>query len=204
MKLIVGLGNPGIRYAFTRHNIGFIVIDYITEYLKQELKPAKDEWYGTECEFEGANCYFMKPTTFMNNSGLAVLNFMVKNEIDLKDILIVYDDFNIPLGTIRVRNQGSDGGHNGLSSIIYHLNTLDFPRMRIGIGSDNQVTKEEYTEYVLSPFSEKEAEKINEMMPHYKDCILNFLKEDIISTMNKYNKNFFDIESDLTKDNLQN
>jgi PTH1 family peptidyl-tRNA hydrolase len=204
MKLIVGLGNPGNRYSFTRHNIGYLILDYLAEYLNLEFKPAKDEWYGTESEYEGNKFYLMKPTTFMNNSGFAVLNYFAKNEIKLDDLLVVYDDLNLSIGTIRVRKQGTDGGHNGISSIIYQLNTLEFPRMRIGIRSGEAIPKEQYIDYVLSNFNEVEFEKIRNMMVNYKDCLLNFLKEDIKSTMNKFNKNFLDTEKDLLEDNLQN
>ena len=160
MKLIVGLGNPGNKYAFTRHNIGFMIIDYISNFLNTELKPGKGDWFGVGCNYDGEDIYLMKPTTFMNNSGTAVIDFILRNNIDIKDILVVYDDFQIPLGTIRVRTNGSDGGHNGISSVIYHLNTLDFARMRIGIGNANLINKEDYIDFVLSNFNEEETIKI--------------------------------------------
>ena len=148
--------------------------------------------------------YLMKPTTYMNNSGLAVLNFIAAYNIDLNDVLIIYDDFQLSLGTIRVRMKGSDGGHNGISSVIYHLNTLDFPRMRIGIGSDEIIKKDEYVDYVLSNFTESEITNINDMMIHFKDCVMNFLSEGAFDTMNKFNKNFLYPEKDFSENNLLN
>jgi PTH1 family peptidyl-tRNA hydrolase len=202
MKLIVGLGNPGNKYAITRHNIGFIIIDYIANFLQKELKAGKGDWYSIDCTYNNEPFYLMKPTTFMNNSGIAVLNFIVSNNIDLKDVLIIYDDFQLSLGTIRVRMKGSDGGHNGISSVIYHLNTLDFARMRIGIGNDDVINKDEYIDYVLSNFTEPEMNNINEMMIHYKDCVLSYLSNGAFDTMNKFNKNFLDSTKDISENNL--
>jgi len=204
MKLIVGLGNPGIKYASTRHNIGFMIIDYISNFLNRELKPGKGDWFGIDCNYSGEDIFLMKPTTFMNNSGTAVIDFIVRNNIDVKDILIIYDDFQIPLGIIRVRTNGSDGGHNGIASVIYHLNTLEFARMRIGIGNSDFINKEEYVDFVLSNFTDDETKKIKDMMINYKDCVLNFAKEGVVSTMNRFNKNFLDTASDNKEDNLIN
>ncbi len=204
MKLIVGLGNPGNKYAFTRHNIGFMIIDYISNFLNTELRPGKGDWFGIDCNYDGEDIYLMKPTTFMNNSGTAVIDFILRNNIDIKDILVVYDDFQIPLGTIRVRTNGSDGGHNGISSVIYHLNTLEFARMRIGIGTADLINKEDYIDFVLSNFTEEETIKIKEMMVNYKDCILSYVKEDVLNTMNRFNKNFLDPIKDNKEDNLIN
>ena len=190
MKLIVGLGNPGSKYELNRHNIGFLILDYLTNSLNLSLTASKGDWYGCEDTYQGNDFYLMKPTTFMNNSGMAVNDFLSIHEIPLKNLLIVSDDFQIPLGTIRVRTKGSDGGHNGVSNIIYNLNTLNFPRMRIGIGGERTINKENYVDYVLSNFDEEELEKVKTLMPYYKDCILSFISEDIKDTMNKFNKNY--------------
>lgn len=195
MKLIIGLGNPGNKYELTRHNIGYLILDYVADYLKVRLKPAKGNWYGVSGSFQGNEFYLMKPTTFMNNSGEAVFDFLTSNNIPLNNILVVHDDFRIPLGMIRLRTKGSDGGHNGVSSIIYSLNSMFFPRMRVGIGKDI-LKKEEYIDFVLSNFNSDEIENLKEMFPFYKDCILNFLTEDINTVMNRYNKNFLKQEED--------
>lgn len=189
MKLIVGLGNPGSKYELTRHNIGFVILDYIADYLNLRFKAGKGDWFGVSGTYRDSEFYLMKPTTFMNNSGEAVKDFLTSNNISFNDILIVHDDFNIPLGMIRLRTKGSDGGHNGISSIIYHLNTMSFPRMRIGIGKEI-LKKEEYIDFVLSDFNKNEIAQLNELIPIFKDCILSFLSEDIKETMNKFNRNF--------------
>lgn len=200
MKLIVGLGNPGNKYVLTRHNIGFIAVDYVSDYLRLSFKEGKGDWYELNGTYKGTDFFVIKPVTYMNNSGVAVLDFVSKHKIALNDILIVYDDFQIPLGSIRVRENGSDGGHNGISSIIYHLNTLDFPRMRIGIGKNqtlnfkNNKIKEQFVDFVLTNFEEDEIEKIKSIMPYYKDCILSFIESDIRTTMNSFNKNFLESE----------
>lgn len=195
MKLIVGLGNPGKKYELTRHNIGFQILDYIAEYLKVKFKPAKGDWYGVSGKYCDNEFYFMKPSTFMNNSGEAVFDFLTSNNIPLNNILVVCDDFQIPFGMIRLRTKGSDGGHNGVSSIIYRLNTMSFPRMRIGIGKDI-LKKEDYIDYVLTNFDKEEITDLSELFPKYKDCVLSFISEDIKVTMNKYNKNFLKKEEE--------
>jgi PTH1 family peptidyl-tRNA hydrolase len=190
LKLIVGLGNPSSKYELNRHNVGFLILDYLTNSLNLSLTASKGDWCGCEGTYQVNDFYLMKPTTFMNNSGMAVNDFLSIHEIPLKNLLIVFDDFQIPLGTIRVRTKGSDGGHNGVSNIIYNLDTLNFPRMRIGIGGERTINKENYVDYVLSNFDEEELEKVKTLMPYYKDCILSFISKDIKDTMNKFNKNY--------------
>lgn len=195
MKLIIGLGNPGKKYELTRHNIGFLILDYIADYLKVKFKPAKGDWYGVSGIHKESEYYLMKPTTFMNNSGEAVFDFLTSNNIPLNNILVVCDDFQIPFGMIRLRTKGSDGGHNGIASIIYRLNTMSFPRVRVGIGKDI-LKKDDYVDYVLANFLKEEIEILKEMFPVYKDCILSFISEDINETMNKFNKNFLKKEEE--------
>lgn len=190
MKLVVGLGNPGINYEMTRHNAGFFAVDSVLEHLNVSLKPGKGDWYGAEVKFKDELFYLMKPTTYMNRSGDAVLHISEERNIPVNDILVVYDDFRLPLGMLRVRGKGSDGGHNGISSIIYSLNSLEFPRMRIGIGNESPVTVENYTDFVLSKFQKDELEKLEILKPYFKDCILTFISEGIFNTMNRYNRNF--------------
>ena len=129
MKLIVGLGNPGSKYELNRHNVGFLIADYLGSSLNLDLTASKGDWFGYEGTYQDNDFYIMKPTTYMNNSGLAVNEYLTNHKIPLKNLLVVFDDFQIPLGTIRVRTKGSDGGHNGVANVIYHLNTLDFPKI---------------------------------------------------------------------------
>lgn len=195
MKLIVGLGNPGAKYAQTRHNAGFIIIDYIAESLNASFKAGKGEYYFAQTKYKGEDIILLKPTTYMNNSGIAVSEFLeFHSDINLNEILIIYDDFQLQLGTIRIRQSGSDGGHNGIASIIYHLNTVEFPRMRIGIGKGDVMKKEEFVDFVLSDFEDSEIEKIKKMLPVYKDCVFSFIKQPFKFVMNAYNRNFLEEE----------
>ena len=118
MKLIAGLGNPGKQYELTRHNIGFIILDLFAEFFHLTFKEGKGNWFEGKGKIGDEDVCLLKPTTYMNNSGVAIKEFTDRYNIGFKDVLIVVDDFQIPLGTIRVRKNGSDGGHNGLSSII--------------------------------------------------------------------------------------
>ncbi|MBE2255880.1 MAG: aminoacyl-tRNA hydrolase [Ignavibacteria bacterium] len=195
MKLIVGLGNPGSKYSLTRHNIGFIIADLFAERHNLNFSAGKGDFYFCRSE----NFVLLKPTTYMNRSGSAVAEFLESNLLELSHILIIYDDFQIPLGSIRIRPSGTDGGHNGIADIIYRLESLDIPRMRIGIGkiseSDDSaaqiIKKDEYVDFVLSNFSQDEIEILKKMMPHYLDAIDDFIiSDDIKKVMNKFNKNF--------------
>ena len=199
MKLIIGLGNPGSKYELTRHNIGFIALDFFASFLNIKFLEGKGDWLEAKGKIGSEDVYLIKPTTYMNNSGIAVAEFIerheaelteITEEIDLKDILIVVDDFQIPIGMIRVRKNGSDGGHNGLASIIYHLESDDFPRMRIGIGKEVVPSKEEFIDFVLGIFEKEEIEILKKMMPFYIDCMKSFVTDGLTKTMNNYNKIF--------------
>ncbi len=190
MKLIVGLGNPGLQYRFTRHNIGFILLDTFSDKYNIVLKEGRGEWWEGKYRIDDEEVYLMKPATFMNSSGIAVAEFKDHYNINTEDILIVVDDFQIPLGSIRFRKKGSDGGHNGLSSIIYNLNTDEFSRMRIGIGSAESLKKEEYIDFVLGNFDKEEIEIIQKIIPSYNQAILSFISDGITVAMNTYNRSF--------------
>jgi PTH1 family peptidyl-tRNA hydrolase len=199
MKLIVGLGNPGNKYSSTRHNAGFIILDYLSDFLKSDFKEGKADFYFAKSKFKGEDIILLKPTTFMNNSGIAVVQFLeLYPEIEQKDILVVYDDFQLKLGTIRIRENGSDGGHNGISSIIYNLNSMEIPRMRVGIGKGDVMKKEEFVDFVLTNFDDNEIESIKKLLPIYKDCIISYLSEPFKNVMNKYNKHFLEEEKPET------
>ena len=188
MKLIIGLGNPGSKYELTRHNIGFIILDFFAESLNISFKAGKGEWLEAKGRIGDEDVYLLKPLTYMNNSGIAILEFMEKTGADIKDVLVIVDDFQILLGMIRVRKDGSDGGHNGLSSIIYHLNSDEFPRMRIGIGRNEALKKEEFIDFVLGIFDKEEIEIIKKLMPDYIGCIKSFIMNGLTITMNSFNK----------------
>ncbi|MBS1517080.1 MAG: aminoacyl-tRNA hydrolase [Bacteroidetes bacterium] len=205
MKLIAGLGNPGSKYAGTRHNIGFIILDYFADQQGIIFKEGKGDWFECSFSMNGEIVYMLKPTTYMNNSGTAVKEFCDLHEIRPENILIVYDDFQLPIGTIRVRNKGSDGGHNGISSVIYHMNTDQIPRMRIGIGSETALKKDQFIDFVLSRFTEEEAGLLIKIMPDFSDCIKSFITDSIKVTMNTYNRSFLiSGESDSSGERKEN
>jgi len=158
LKAIVGLGNPGKRYQNTRHNIGFMVLDALAEKHHLNFSPDKGDYYSVGSNLDTSHFYLYKPTTFMNLSGNAVFNIVETNNINLEDLLIITDDINLSTGNIRYREAGGDGGHNGLSSIIYSLETNKFNRLRLGVG--NQFQDGELSQYVLNNFYENEKEII--------------------------------------------
>ena len=133
--LVVGLGNPGEKYEKTRHNIGFLALDYIAE--KQNIKINRSKFKALVCDSDinGKRVLFMKPQTFMNNSGEAVREAVDFYKIPVENVIVIYDDISLQPGKMRIRLKGSDGGHNGIKSIIHHLNSNEFPRVKIGVGA---------------------------------------------------------------------
>ena len=157
MKLIVGLGNPGARYNFTRHNFGFLVLDFYFKVRKLEWKdkPKFGALWGRE-----GDTIFIKPQDYYNESGRAVQEFMRFYKISLDDILVVCDDFNLEFGKLRYREQGSAGGNNGLKSVMATLGTTEFKRLRVGTGNDESRSKMGDVDFVLSKFTPQEKEKL--------------------------------------------
>jgi len=182
MKLIIGLGNPGNNYRLTKHNFGFWVIDKLVEQSFLTYKAGKGDYV-----FAMDNkCLFVKPTTFVNNSGIAVKQIISYYKIkNIKDILVIYDDINIDLGKIRFRSQGSDGGHNGLKSIIYNLETDNFDRLRLGIATSTKMRPSEI--YVLKPFQKKYNKLIEQVINDATEAINYYLENGINKTMNNFN-----------------
>ena len=139
MKLIVGLGNPGLEYVWTRHNLGFQVIDYLANKLNIKLKKEKFKVLYTISNCLEQKVIFLKPLTYMNNSGECIRNFMNYFQVSSENMLVIYDDLSLPLESFRYRLRGSSGGHNGIKNIIECLKTQKFPRLKIGIGSKQEV-----------------------------------------------------------------
>ncbi|MDR1696010.1 MAG: aminoacyl-tRNA hydrolase [Endomicrobium sp.] len=158
IKLFVGLGNPGNKYENTRHNLGFIVLDEIAESKRLEFKTWSDMADISFYDSDAGKIALLKPATFMNNSGIAVSNFARYYKINPDEIFVFYDDFSIGLGEFRLRLSGSAGGHNGISSIISHMNSQNFPRMKLGIGPLPGFIPA--ADYVLSNFRGEDKEKI--------------------------------------------
>ena len=185
MKLIVGLGNIGQKYTFTRHNVGFMLADSIA--LNENLtfkENSRLKCFMTNLR-DGINDFLIiKPTTFMNLSGEAVRAVMDYYKIAIEDILIVFDDISLDLGKIRFRPNGSDGGHNGIKSIIQHLGTQDFARLKIGIGPQPNLPSEVF---VLQNFSKEELEILKEVLGIAKAGIACYYKEGMASAQNQFN-----------------
>ncbi|MBR2589325.1 MAG: aminoacyl-tRNA hydrolase [Clostridia bacterium] len=184
--LIAGLGNPGKEYAATRHNIGFITVDRLAEQEKFEIKKIKFKSLIADTMLAGKRCIVMKPSTFMNNSGEAVGECARFYHIEPQKILVIYDDINFEPGVMRIRKQGSDGGHNGMKSIIYHLNSNAFARIRMGVGAKPHPDYD-LADWVLSKFSEKEVKAIEPAIDDACEAVRLIVGGNIDEAMNKYN-----------------
>lgn len=182
--LVVGLGNPGVKYAETRHNIGFKILDQLAAEKNITFEAQR---YGevTKFNFKGKNFTLLKPTTFMNLSGNAVRYWMEKEKISMGNVLVVTDDLNLPFGTLRLKQKGSDGGHNGLKDIQAKLGTTSYPRFRFGISDafaqGNQI------DYVLGEWDDTELSKLNERLEKSAALIQHFGVAGINETMNQFN-----------------
>ena len=180
MKLIVGLGNVGKEYESTRHNVGFMVID---SYLRDVSFKEKNQAMYFEQNYSGEKVIFIKPTTFMNDSGLAVRKFVDFYKINVSDILVIYDDMDFEVGTFKLKPSGSSGGHNGIKSIISNLGTENFKRVRIGISKP----KGDTINYVLGKFSKPEMDEISKVIRRIADVIDDYISLDFDKLMSKYN-----------------
>lgn len=188
MHLIIGLGNPGREYELTRHNLGFLVADELAVSTRSEFRPGKGEYWVAKCSLNESTFVVLKPVTYMNNSGIAVEDFLKRENISLEHMLVVCDDFQLPLGSIRLRPSGSDGGHNGLASIIYHLQTDQFPRLRCGIASDVMpAEKSTMIHYVVDRFTKTELPFVKRMVNRAKEASIAFMEDGIGEAMNRFN-----------------
>lgn len=185
MPLIIGLGNPGSKYAGTRHNIGFEFIDKLATSLTARMGPGKGPFHVGKGNHAGHSIYLIKPTTYMNNSGKAVREAINWYKEDISNCLVCYDDLALEVGTIRLRPGGSAAGHNGIKNIINQLGTKSFPRLRIGIGDD--FPQGQQVQHVLSSFSDDEREIIDTTLDDAVDAAFCFVREGIDQAMNKFN-----------------
>jgi len=191
MKMIVGLGNPGREYENTRHNIGFMMVDEYTR--KYNIDRFKTKFNGLFAKVYRNGEYFilLKPLSFMNLSGTVVKKFANFYKIDTKDILIIHDDLDMPVGKIKIKVKSSSGGHNGIKSIIDNLKTEEFCHFKIGIGKDGNIPVKDY---VLGKFDKKDLEKINSIYSFSSSIIDDFLDYDIEKLMSKYNGDNYEIK----------
>lgn len=185
MKLIVGLGNPGSKYEKTRHNIGFEVINYLQKELGITTEKEKFQGLISEKNIDGEKVLFLKPQTFMNLSGNSIIEVINFYKLNPKtDLVVIYDDMDLPVGKLRVKEKGSSGGHNGIKSIISHLGD-EFLRIKCGIGKP----KDNTIDFVLGQFSKSEQEEVTLMIENATKCACDIIKDiELSKIMQKYNK----------------
>lgn len=186
MYIIAGLGNPGKEYETTRHNIGFETIDYIAEKYNIKVNKLKFKSLYGETNIGGEKVFLIKPQTYMNLSGEALREFSAFYKIPPENIIVISDDINLAAGRIRIRAKGSDGGHNGLKSIIYQLGSDCFPRIRLGVGAPD--AGRELAGFVLGRFSKEEIPVLEDAIVRAKNAVEEIIEKSIDSAMNKYNR----------------
>jgi peptidyl-tRNA hydrolase, PTH1 family len=183
MKLVSGLGNPGDRYRGTRHNIGFMVADRVAERLGCGSGQAKFSGIIYDCH-GNQRVTILEPQTFMNRSGNSVGQALQWFKLELDELLVIYDDLDLPFGEIRLRRKGSPAGHNGLSSIIQQVGSQDVPRLRVGIGRPSHG---ETVSYVLSRFSKEEEQELPTVVDHAADAVISWIEDGIDDAMRRFN-----------------
>jgi len=197
--LVVGLGNIGPEYKYTRHNIGFLIADRLAEKLKTSFKT---ERYGDVAiaNYRGKRFVILKPSTYMNLSGKAVRYWLEKEKIDKDNLMVLTDDVNLDFGTIRIRPKGSDGGHNGLKNIQELIGGNKYPRLRFGIGKDYPQGGQ--VDYVLGKWADEQLKQLPELIDKATDAVINFAQEGLQRTMNRFNTKPAKIKKeDTTKKN---
>lgn len=195
MKMIVGLGNPGKKYETTRHNIGFIVVDEIAKQLKVESYQKKFNAHYAFAEYFNEKIILVKPQTYMNLSGEAVYSLSQYFKVEPKDIIVINDDMDLPVGMVRIRSFGGAAGQKGLRHIIELSKTNKIPRIRMGIGKHPQI---DAADYVLGKFPKQEIPIMTQAVNIAKEAALLFVKEGIEAAMNKYNNRNY--ENNITED----
>lgn len=184
--IVVGLGNPGKDYEFTRHNAGFLTLDHIAVEENTEIKKLKYKALIGDTVIAGHRCLLVKPQTYMNNSGEAVREISQFYKIPPEKIIVVFDDISLPCGKLRIRRKGTDGGHNGIKSIIYHLNSDNFPRIKVGVGAKPHPDYN-LADWVLSTFKKDEMEELKKAITKATEVLPYILDGEIDKAMNKAN-----------------
>jgi peptidyl-tRNA hydrolase, PTH1 family len=186
VKLIVGLGNPGIEYHLTPHNLGFMAVDRLAEVCRSEFSRREARARVATARFHGEKVVLAKPQTFMNLSGVSVSGLLRTLDVPLDDLIVLVDDIELPLGSLRIRRKGSAGGHNGLKSVIGALETDVFTRVRMGVGPGRPV--KDLVSYVLTPLGEKDQEEVAGMLDQSVEAVRVILKEGVDKAMNLFNR----------------
>ncbi|MCL2547806.1 MAG: aminoacyl-tRNA hydrolase [Symbiobacteriaceae bacterium] len=185
MRLIVGLGNPGSKYAMTRHNFGFRALDRLAEQWSTGIRQTRFNSLYASLNYEGEQYLLVKPLSFMNNSGIVVQSWIRYNRVALSDLLVIYDDLDIDLGRIRLRDGGSAGGHRGMISIISSLDSDKFPRFRLGIGPRPEEI--DAAEYVIRMFHPQESKIVDQVIKAVPDIVVCWSHEGLTQAMSRYN-----------------
>lgn len=184
-RLVVGLGNPGPEYENTRHNVGFRVVDALADRLRVSAFEREHNALVGWGQYKNRRLGLAKPLTYVNRTGDAVVPLCEHNDLSPSDLLVVVDDLNLSVGTVRLRPKGSSGGHNGLEHVAQRLGTTSFPRLRIGIGSDFEPGQQ--VDYVLSPFTAEQTPLIERAIDDAVEAILTSLREDLPTAMTRFN-----------------
>jgi PTH1 family peptidyl-tRNA hydrolase len=191
MKLIIGLGNPGKTYAHNRHNVGFRCLNYFARLHSIRFNRMQCRAKVGIGEVRGEKLLLARPRTFVNLSGDPAACLVRKHDIPLRDLLVIYDDLDLPLGKIRLRQSGGSGGHKGMNAIIFTLGSEDFPRIRVGIGrpqgEEQSVNEDAIVNYVLSDFSPHEEAAIKPAIAKVAEAIDYFLTQGVVAAMSKFN-----------------
>jgi PTH1 family peptidyl-tRNA hydrolase len=187
VKLIVGLGNPGIEYQFTPHNLGFLTIDRIAKGLGIEVRNRQCRALTARATIAGEPVLLAKPETYMNLSGLSVRELVAEHQVDVaRDLIVVYDELDLPLGTIRIRQRGSSAGHNGMESILGALGTDEYLRIRLGVAPEHKVA--DGVQYLLTPFRKAQEKTVDELIDLGVQAVEMILKEGPAAAMNRFNR----------------
>lgn len=185
MKLIAGLGNPGSEYADTKHNVGFMLLDALARHLEAGAWKTKQDALVTEARIGGEKVLLVKPLTYMNESGRAIGSLLAWYKLPPEDLVVAHDDMDIPVGTVRLRKKGSAGGHNGMKSVLYHVQEENFPRVRIGIGRPPAGWS--VIRHVLSPFSSEDRPRIEAAIAHLVPAVVCIVTDGVDFAMNRFN-----------------
>jgi PTH1 family peptidyl-tRNA hydrolase len=183
MRIIVGIGNPGKKYSRTRHNVGFLVVEEIARRYEIDFREREKYRIGTG-SIDGMDVLLIEPLLYMNNSGIAVKDILNRFNISSENLIVIHDDLDMEIGKIRIRRKGSSGGHKGVESIIQNLSTKDFPRLKIGIGREGDVSSEDY---VLSKFRKNEIPLIKSAVEKASDAVTTILLKGLEKAMNRFN-----------------
>lgn len=184
--LIVGLGNPGKQYENTRHNCGFLALDVLGEKLNCKIDRSKFQGLYGQAQYNGTKIYLLKPMTYMNLSGRSLLQLSAYFSIPPQRIIVIFDDISLPVGKLRIRGDGSAGGHNGIKSIIAELGSQDFPRIKIGVGAKAH-PDQDLADWVLSSFSKEESKLLQTALERGADAALTIIDKGVPAAANSYN-----------------